>query len=122
MYQQRVGQPVCSGVLTLLVPQQTILGACNVAAPARPSSCLLIWCRRSLVTVILGALMMFLTSWKLALLTCATLPFMLLQFRTFAREFVLVWKPPTQPVHTDRPQAAQHLACTACSRQATSFP
>lgn len=29
--------------------------------------------------------MMFLTSWKLALLTCATLPFMLLQFRAFAR-------------------------------------
>jgi ABC-type multidrug transport system fused ATPase/permease subunit len=30
--------------------------------------------------------MMFLTSWKLALLTCATLPFMLLQFRAFARK------------------------------------
>ena len=44
-------------------------------------------CCRSLVTVILGALMMFLTSWKLALLTCATLPFMLLQFRAFAREW-----------------------------------
>lgn len=40
---------------------------------------------RSLVTVVLGAVMMFLTSWKLALLTCATLPFMLLQFRAFAR-------------------------------------
>jgi len=41
---------------------------------------------RSLVTVVLGAVMMFLTSWKLALLTCATLPFMLLQFRAFARK------------------------------------
>ena len=41
---------------------------------------------RSLVTVLLGAVMMFLTSWKLALLTVATLPFMLLQFRAFASE------------------------------------
>jgi hypothetical protein len=32
---------------------------------------------------------MFLTSWKLALLTCATLPFMLLQFRAFARECIV---------------------------------
>lgn len=49
-------------------------------------TCHVVSCHRSLVTVILGALMMFLTSWKLALLTCATLPFMLLQFRTFARK------------------------------------
>lgn len=50
------------------------------------SVCMCVLLCRSLVTVILGAVMMFLTSWKLALLTCATLPFMLLQFRAFARE------------------------------------
>lgn len=34
--------------------------------------------------------MMFLTSWKLALLTCGTLPFMLLMFRVYARESMSV--------------------------------
>jgi ABC-type multidrug transport system fused ATPase/permease subunit len=41
---------------------------------------------RSLLTCSLGAVMMFITSWKLATLTCATLPVTLLAFRIFARE------------------------------------
>uniref|UniRef100_A0A383WD81 Uncharacterized protein n=1 Tax=Tetradesmus obliquus TaxID=3088 RepID=A0A383WD81_TETOB len=40
---------------------------------------------RSLLTCVLGAVMMFITSWRLASLTCATLPVTLLMFRTFAR-------------------------------------
>ncbi|WIA16896.1 hypothetical protein OEZ85_013823 [Tetradesmus obliquus] len=40
---------------------------------------------RSLLTCVLGAVMMFITSWQLASLTCATLPVTLLMFRTFAR-------------------------------------
>eukprot|EP00879_Flechtneria_rotunda_P023796 GHRR01025195.1.p1 GENE.GHRR01025195.1~~GHRR01025195.1.p1 ORF type:complete len:485 (+),score=163.55 GHRR01025195.1:1054-2508(+) len=40
---------------------------------------------RSLVTCILGAVMMFISSWKLALLTCATLPVTILCFHVFAR-------------------------------------
>eukprot|EP00775_Hariotina_reticulata_P009936 gene9936-10091_t len=40
---------------------------------------------RSIITCLLGAVMLFLTSWRLALLTCATLPVTLLCFRIFAR-------------------------------------
>ncbi|KAF6264784.1 P-loop containing nucleoside triphosphate hydrolase protein [Scenedesmus sp. NREL 46B-D3] len=40
---------------------------------------------RSLLTCTLGAALMFITSWKLATLTCATLPVTLAAFRVFAR-------------------------------------
>jgi ABC-type multidrug transport system fused ATPase/permease subunit len=40
---------------------------------------------RSLVTCLLGLILMFLTSWQLALMTCATLPITLISFRIFAK-------------------------------------
>ena len=40
---------------------------------------------RALVTCLLGLILMFLTSWQLALMTCATLPITLISFRIFAK-------------------------------------
>jgi hypothetical protein len=41
------------------------------------------------MTVTLGAVFMFVTSWRLACLVCGTLPPMLVMFRTYARECAL---------------------------------
>eukprot|EP00878_Enallax_costatus_P041044 GHUV01047494.1.p1 GENE.GHUV01047494.1~~GHUV01047494.1.p1 ORF type:complete len:568 (+),score=162.46 GHUV01047494.1:219-1922(+) len=40
---------------------------------------------RSFITCVLGAVMMFITSWRLALVMCGTLPVTLMAFRVFAR-------------------------------------